>query len=129
MPPCLALRGRKHLRRLGHASRDAQRYAGCRARPEGQKFGASLNFGFAEFRDRFRRTKEIALRNHGSSDAIFKVAQAAASGSPHTVSLSRTSVRVPAHGETEISVTLDVPAATAGGSEPFRGGGGFCATR
>jgi minor extracellular serine protease Vpr len=86
------------------------------ARSEGQKFGASLNFGFAEFRDRFRRTKEISLRNNGPADAIFKVAQAAASGSSHTVSLSRTSVRVPAHGETEISVTLDVPAATAGGS-------------
>jgi len=90
------------------------------ARTEGQKFGASLNFGFAEFRDRFRRTKEISLRNHGSSDAIFKVAQAAASGSPHSLSLSRTSVRVPAHGETEISVTLDVPAATAGGSDAFQ---------
>src|SRR5438094_5209909 len=90
------------------------------ARTEGQKFGASLNFGFAEFRDSFRRTKEISLRNQGSSDAIFKVAQAAASGSPHTVSLSRTSVRVPAHGETEVSVTLNVPAATAGGSDAFQ---------
>ena len=90
------------------------------ARTEGQKFGASLNFGFAEFRDSFRRTKEISLRNRGSSDAIFKVAQAAASGSPHTVSLSRTSVRVPAHGETEVSVTLNVPAATAGGSDAFQ---------
>src|SRR3989442_1543490 len=90
------------------------------ARAEGRKFGASLNFGFAEFADRFRRTKEISLRNNGSSDAIFKVAQAAASGSPHTLRLSRTSVRVPAHGETEISVTLEVPAATAGGSDAFQ---------
>src|SRR5438309_35762 len=90
------------------------------ARTEGQKFGTSLNFGFAEFRDRFRRTKEISLRNHGSSDAIFRVAQAAASGSPHTLRLGRTSVRVPAHGETEVRVTLDVPAATAGGSDAFR---------
>jgi hypothetical protein len=89
------------------------------ARTEGQRFGASLNFGFAEFSDRFRRTKDISLRNHGSLDAIFTVAQAAASGSPHTVSLSRTSVRVPAHGQTEVSVTLDVPAATAGASDAF----------
>src|SRR5712691_4942099 len=36
------------------------------ARTEGQRFGASLNFGFAEFSDRFRRTKDISLRNHGS---------------------------------------------------------------
>jgi len=90
------------------------------ASTEGRRFGTSLNFGFAEFRDRFRRTKEISLRNHGSSDAIFKVAQAAASGSPHTLHLGRTSVRVPAHGETEVRVTLDVPAATAGGSDAFR---------
>jgi len=90
------------------------------ASTEGQRFGTSLNFGFAEFRDRFRRTKEISLRNHGSSEAIFKVSQAAASGSPHTLHLGRTSVRVPAHGETEVRVTLDVPAATAGGSDAFR---------
>src|SRR5437879_1341964 len=90
------------------------------ASTEGQKFGTSLNFGFAEFAGRFRRTKEISLRNHGSSDAIFKVAQAAASGSPHTLRFGRTSVRVPAHGETEVRVTLDVPAATAGGSDAFR---------
>src|SRR5438046_50848 len=90
------------------------------ASTEGQKFGTSLNFGFAEFADRFRRTKEISLRNHGSSDAIFRVAQAAASGSPHTLRLGRTSVRVPAHGEIEVRVTLDVPAATAGGSDAFR---------
>src|SRR5216117_2099207 len=90
------------------------------ASTEGQKFGTSLNFGFAEFAGRFRRTKEISLRNHGSSDAIFRVAQAAASGSPHTLQLGRTSVRVPAHGETEVRVTLDVPAGTAGGSDAFR---------
>ncbi len=90
------------------------------ASTEGKRFGTSLNFGFAEFRDRFRRTKEISLRNHGSSDAIFRLAQAAASGSPHTLHLGRTSVRVPAHGETEVRVTLDVPAATAGGSDAFR---------
>jgi subtilisin family serine protease len=89
------------------------------ARTEGQRFGASLNFGFAEFSDRFRRTKDISLRNHGSADAIFTVAQAAASGSPHSVSLSTTSVWVPAHGEAEVSVTLDVPAATAGASDAF----------
>jgi len=90
------------------------------ASTEGQRFGTSLNFGFAEFRDRFRGTKEISLRNHGSSGAIFKVSQAAASGSPHTLHLGRTSVRVPAHGETEVRVTLDVAAATAGGSDAFR---------
>jgi hypothetical protein len=36
------------------------------------------------------------------------------------VSLSRTSVRVPARGEAGLSVTLDVPAATAGDSSSFQ---------
>src|SRR2546422_3605825 len=90
------------------------------ASTEGQRFGTSLNFGFAEFRDRFRRTKEISLRTHGSSDAIFKVSQAAAPGSPHPLRLGRPSVRAPAHGKTEVRVPLDAPAATAGGSDAFR---------
>ena len=97
------------------------------ARTEGQRFGASLNFGFAEFNGRFRRTKDISLRNQGSSDAIFNVAQAGASGSPHSVSLSRSAVRVPAHGQAAVSVTLDVAAATAGNSQSFRDVAGLIA--
>src|SRR2546429_5990968 len=41
--------------------------------------------------------RSISLRNHGSSDAIFRLAQAAASGSPHTLHLGRTSVRSEEH--------------------------------
>src|SRR4051812_5981260 len=85
----------------------------------GGKFGTSLNFGFAELKDALRKTKEIKLSNNGSRDAIFTVAQANASGSPHTVSLSRTSVRVPARGAATVGVTLSVPAATAGDSSAF----------
>jgi minor extracellular serine protease Vpr len=95
------------------------------ARTEGQRLGASLNFGFKELRDNFHRTKDISLRNQGSSDAIFNVAQTGASGSPHSVSLGRTSVRVPAHGAAEVRVTLDVAAATAGNSATFRDVAGF----
>jgi minor extracellular serine protease Vpr len=95
------------------------------ARTEGQRFGASLNFGFKDLRENFHRTKDISLRNNGSSDAIFNVAQAGASGSPHSVSLGRTSVRVPAHGAAEVRVTLDVAAATAGNSATFRDVAGF----
>src|SRR6266850_1352112 len=86
------------------------------ARAEGRRFGSSLSFGFAELKGNFRKTKEIVLRNNGSSDAIFKVAQAGASGSPHTVSMSPSSVRVRAHGQAEVSVTLDVPVANVGPS-------------
>jgi len=44
------------------------------------------------------------------------VAQARASGRAHTIALSSPSVTVPAGGEATVSVTLNVPAATAGRS-------------
>jgi minor extracellular serine protease Vpr len=90
------------------------------ARAEGGQFATALNFGFAEPKRDFARTKDIVLRNNGSKDAIFKVAQANAAGSPHSVSLSRSMVRVRAHDDAEVSVTLSVPAATAGDSSDFR---------
>ena len=95
------------------------------ARTEGRRFGSSLSFGFAELQGNFSKTKGIVLRNNGSSDAIFKVAQAGASGSPHTVSLSTSSVRVRAQGEAGVSVTLEVQAATAGASDAFQEVAGF----
>jgi hypothetical protein len=86
------------------------------ARASGRRFAGALNFGFAEFSDRFSKTKEITLRNNGAAAATFNVAQTRAAGSPHTVSFSSTSVSVPAQGEAQLSVTLDVAAATAGAS-------------
>jgi subtilisin family serine protease len=81
-----------------------------------KKFATSLSFGFAELSRNFSKTKEIVLANHGSMAATFNVSQALPSGSPHTLSLSRTSVRVPARGHASVKVTLNVPAATAGPS-------------
>jgi minor extracellular serine protease Vpr len=85
-----------------------------------KKFSTSLNFGFAEVSNTFRHWREIVLRNHGSSAAIFNVSQANAAGSAHTVSFDKTSVRVPARGQASVKVTLNVPAATAGGSAAYR---------
>src|SRR5947208_5357308 len=66
-------------------------------------------------------TKDIVLRNNGNKDAIFTVAKTGAAGSTHTVSLSRSSVRVGKDDQT-VSVTLDVPVATAGAShDPVTG--------
>jgi len=90
------------------------------ATTSGGKFGTSLNFGFAELKDSFKKTKEITLRNRGTRDAIFTVAQANAAGSKHSVSLSRNSVRVPARGAASVGVTLSVPATSAGDSSAFR---------
>ena len=84
------------------------------ARPNGDKFASALNFGFEELKGDFSKKSNIALRNNGSSAASFSVAQAQASGQPHSVSFNKTSITVPAHGSAEVSVTLNVPAASAG---------------
>jgi subtilisin family serine protease len=83
------------------------------ARPEG-KFAGALNFGFEELKENFRDTRKITLRNNGSTTANFNITQANASGQPHTVSFSKSSVRVRARETAEVEVTLRVPAATAG---------------
>lgn len=80
------------------------------------KFEVALNFGFEELKSDYSEEMTIQLRNNGSSPATFNVASALPSGSPHTVSLDRSSVSVPANGKAEVEVTLSVPAATAGGS-------------
>ncbi len=91
------------------------------ARAEGAgQFANALNFGFVEFRRDYSKTKKIVLLNNGSSDAIFNVARPVFSGSPHSVSLSTGAVRVPARGSAQVSVTLNVAAATAGNSDAFR---------
>ena len=84
------------------------------ARTSGGKFGAALNFGVAEFIEPYSKTLEITLRNRGRSSASFAVAQKNAQGSPHSISLSRSAVTVPAGGEAEVSVTLNVAPGTAG---------------
>ena len=81
-----------------------------------ESFAAAVNFGFEEFRADFSKTKQVTLHNNGSSAATFNVAQALPAGRPHSVSFSASSVSVPAGGSAEISVTLNVPAATAGSS-------------
>lgn len=77
---------------------------------------STLNFGFAELKGNFSKEREIKLRNHGLSAATFNVAQTNASGSPHSIVLGSSSVTVPAGGELDLSVTLNVPVATAGDS-------------
>ena len=86
------------------------------AREEDERFDTALNFGFAELRRDFVGTKTIKLRNHGNVAATFSVSQANPGGSPHSVSLSRSSVSIPAHGRVEVDVTLSVPVASAGAS-------------
>ncbi|HEY2816617.1 MAG TPA: S8 family serine peptidase [Casimicrobiaceae bacterium] len=84
------------------------------ARANADRFAVSLNFGFEELSKDYSKTKTIQLHNNGSTPARFNVAEATPSGVPHSVSISPTSVTVPANGNAEVAVTLSVPAATAG---------------
>jgi hypothetical protein len=77
---------------------------------------SSLNFGFSELKADFSQTKLIKLRNKGSSPVTFNAAQTNASGRPHSIALGSSSVTVPAGTEVTVSVTLNVPVATAGDS-------------
>jgi len=80
------------------------------------QFSFALNFGLEEVNHDINQHKTINLHNSDSRAASFNVAQARASGSPHTIVLDRTAVTVPAHGGAQVGVTLNVPIATAGAS-------------
>ena len=75
-----------------------------------------LSFGVAELTRDFHDSRELVIRNHGREPATFNATATAVGGVPHTVSLSSTTVSVRGHDETELRVSLQVPAATVGGT-------------
>ena len=86
---------------------------------------ATLNYGFAELDSNYSKRKVIRVKNLGRGAATFTVAVDKAAGSPHKAKLQKTRVTVPGHGEAEVAVTLDVPAATAGDSSAFHDASGL----
>jgi hypothetical protein len=56
---------------------------------------------------------------------VFDVSVANQAGSPHTLSLSRTQVRVPGRGAAQVTARLVIPADTAGDATAFRDVGGL----
>src|SRR4029079_13642757 len=70
---------------------------------------ATLNYGFAELGHDYNVTKTITLRNFSNKSVKFNVAAALPQGSTHIVSLSRSTVTVPAKDTAEVRVTLRVP--------------------
>jgi minor extracellular serine protease Vpr len=81
---------------------------------------ATLSYGFAELGGAmYNASRDVRLRNFTNQPITFAVGHRLASGSPHTVTPSVKSVTVPANSETSISVTLKVPAQTAGDSSAF----------
>jgi minor extracellular serine protease Vpr len=85
----------------------------------------SLSYGFEELGTDYSKTRDLTVRNLSGSAIIFDVSQALATGSPHSVSFSASSLTVPAGGEATLVVTLNVPAATVGNSAAFREVGGL----
>jgi subtilisin family serine protease len=81
---------------------------------------ATLSYGFADLASDFSRTRLVTLRNFGSTSVTFKASHLLDAGSPHVFTSSMASVTVPAKGTKSFSVTLKVPAKTAGNADAFR---------
>jgi subtilisin family serine protease len=82
---------------------------------------SNLSFGFAELGANFSGTREITIRNHGTSSVELTPAQAIGPASaPHTLAFGTSSLIVPAGETRTLSVTLNVTASTAGNSAAFR---------
>ncbi len=99
------------------------------ARASGDEFAVSVNFGYEELLADYSKTREITLKNNGSTAATFGVAQAIPTTSTvHSVVLSAPSVTVPAGGTATVNVTLNVAVSAVAGSSPglaFREVGGL----
>ena len=81
---------------------------------------ANLSFGVAEFTRDFQKTKTIRVKNFGTRALRFNVSATNASGSKASVGLSTRTLWVEAGAIARFSITLSVPAATAGDSSDFR---------
>src|SRR5229473_1484952 len=96
----------------------------------GTRDAGNVSFGVAQFSRDFSGEKEIRVRNLGSSTQTFStaaIAGAAAVNSPHSVSVSPSTLTLKRGESREVRVRLNVPAATAGSAtgNPASGAGGF----
>ena len=80
----------------------------------------SMSFGLEEFGKDYSKDKTVRVHNDGNTDVTFNVAVQMQQGSPHTATLDKTQVKVKAHGDADVRLTLRIPAATVGDSSDFR---------
>jgi minor extracellular serine protease Vpr len=96
----------------------------------GTRDAGNVSFGVQEFSRDFSGEKRITVRNLGSSTQTFStgsIAGAAAVNSPHSVSVSPSTLTLKRGESAEVKVRLNVPAATSGSAvgNPASGTGGF----
>jgi subtilisin family serine protease len=82
----------------------------------GDKDMGVVNFGFNELTKDFSDNEQVHLRNFGNSWATFSIADTLDQGSPHSISVSPSTVSIAPGGSRDVNVRLTVPAATAGGA-------------
>ncbi len=82
---------------------------------------ANLSFGFAELGANYSATRTITVVNDGASAVTLTPTFVPSNGSRSaTIAFGAGSVTAPAHGQATLSVTLNVPAGTAGSDAAFR---------
>jgi len=107
-------------RRAGTGMVNVAKAVGTQAYAYADKDETTANFGVEEFSTDLSRTHDLNVKNDGNTPVTFNVSVANKAGSPHSVSLSRSSITVPPKGEACLELTLTLPAATAGNSDAFR---------
>lgn len=79
-----------------------------------------LNLGILEQKADYLQTKTIRVRNRGTTPVSFDLTAERPQGSPHTVTLSPSSITVPANNTFTVNVTISIDTATSGDSTAFR---------
>lgn len=93
--------------------------------------GDSLSFGFEELLRDFHSSRELNVRNFGTTPIAFNVTATPVGGAPHTVSFDRTTVLLGPKDDAFLEVKLEVPAVSVGsthddlGNTAFREVAGF----
>ena len=77
---------------------------------------ATLSFGFNELSRDFSQNATVQLRNFSNQSQSFTVSDALDQGSPHSLSISDTTVTVRPRDTKDVRVRLNVPLSTAGGA-------------
>jgi hypothetical protein len=109
-----------HARLGGSGLVSAAAAAGTSAIAFADRRTTTLNFGVHEFSADFRSSAPIYVDNNSNDDIVFEVSLTNQAGSPHTLTLSKTQVRVPARGSAQLTARLVIPAATVGDASDFR---------